>query len=310
MELLIAGIAILVQAAFTGSETSLVRANWIRVSTWAGENRAWAKTARALLARREFAVISTLVGNNLCIVIASGLAERFVVHELGPSYTILSILVVTLVSLFLGDFLPKSIAQAFPETWLCALAPVLRVAERVLLPLNWTLARMSGVRPQQSAGFSLSRSDFLFALRGRNRLGEANSRLHGIVGRLLDFPQVKIGDVMTPLDRVVAVPETVSYESLVALIRTHRFSRYPLYRGERENIVGVVHVRDLLQMPERVVRKPVFVAMDARALEVMNLMKDQGEHLAFICDAEHRTVGIVSLEDLLEELVGEIRSEE
>jgi putative hemolysin len=121
---------------------------------------------------------------------------------------------------------------------------------------------------------------------------------------------VKTGDVMTPLDRVEAVPEGITYAELRALIRQNRFTRYPVFRGARQNIVGVQNVRDLLEMPRRIIRKPFFVSARSRAIEVMNLMRVQGEHMAFVRDDAEQVLGIVTLEDLLEELVGEIRSEE
>ena len=308
MELLPVLVAIALQAVFAGAETALVRANWIRLATWADENRPGARAAQHLLARREVAVITTLAATNLFIIVSSSLAERFTIHVFGSGYTLASVLVVTIFALYFAQFLPKSAAQAFPERWLCWTELPVRVTERVLWPLTWLLVRVSGARGSDQ--FTISRRDFVFALRASARAGGTSPRLSGIAARVLDFPNVRTSEVMTPLDRVVAVPDGSTYEELRALIRRNRFTRYPVYRGARDNIVGVQNVRDLLEMPHRIIRKPLFVSAESRAIEVMNLMRERGEHMAFVRRDEGRVLGIVTLEDLLEELVGEIRSEE
>lgn len=308
MEILLVLAAIVLQALFAGTETALVRANWIRLASWADENRPGARAARRLLARREVAVITTLAATNLFIIVSSSLAERFTIHVFGSSYTMASVLVVTVIALYFAQFLPKSAAQAFPERWLCWTELPVRVTEKALWPLTWLLARVSGARGSDQ--FTISRRDFVFALRASARAGATSPRLSGIAARVLDFPEVKTSEVLTPLDRVVAVSEGITYDELRALIRKNRFTRYPVFRGERENIVGVQNVRDLLEMPHRIVRKPFFVSASSRAIEVMNLMRVQGEHMAFVRSDAGRVLGIVTLEDLLEELVGEIRSEE
>jgi len=303
-------LALGLQAFFAASETSLVRTNWVRVFTWATENRLWARRAQALLGRKEMVLITALVGTNLAVVLSSTLAERFVAQTLGTHFTFISVIVVTAASLFFAEFLPKSVAQAWPERLLCLGAPMLQIADRILWPLSRLLAGLSVVRPGSTQQFALSRKDFLFALRDRSGVTPAGRRVSGIVARLLDFPRVEVQDVMTPLARVVAIAEDAPNEQIRRLIREHRFSRYPVYEGSRENIKGVLHFRDLLGPSARRFREPLFIAAQARALEVLNRMKDQGEHFAVVRDQEQRVLGIVTLEDLLEELVGEIRSEE
>jgi putative hemolysin len=134
--------------------------------------------------------------------------------------------------------------------------------------------------------------------------------LSGIAARLLDFPSVVVKDVMTPMARVVLVAEGASETEVRRLVREHRFSRYPVFRDRPDNIVGVLHFRDMLQPCAGRYRRPLFVAPAARALAVMDRMKQEGEHFAMVREEGGPILGIVTLEDLLEELVGEIRSEE
>ena len=310
MELIVALFGILVQAVFSGSETSLVRSNWIRIATWANENRRGPARARKLLDRRELALITTLVGASLLTIAVATVAERFFVHAIGRGGTVVSILVVSSVTLLLGQYLPKAVAQAHPEAWLSLFAPLLQLVEIVFYPLTWLLGRISGSPVGGKTEFTVARRDVVFALRERARFDAGGSRLSGIASRLLDFPKLTVAETMTPSSRVVMVPEDITEPALEQIIRQHSFTRLPVYRSRRNNIVGVIHVRDLLLLSRRTMRKPFFVAQHARAIDVMNQMKDQGEHIAIVHDQNHHCIGMVTLEDLLEELVGEIRSEE
>jgi len=336
VEPLLALIALLLQAVFLGSETSLVRANWIRVSNWAGENRLWAGRARDLLDQKEPSLITTFVGASVFMVILSSLSERFFVHAVGRGGTFVSVFAVSVISLLFAQYLPKAVAQTFPERWLASFAPLLQLARGGFWPLTWLLGRIAGVEPSRKTAFTVTRRDVLFALRESARSditrsssshrsslsARPSSLLRGIAARLLDFPELPVAEVMTPNDRVVAVPEDISQQDLEQVIREHSYTRLPVYRQRRDEVVGVIHVRDLLRkfgdshgfrrltVPNFPVRPPFFVAEKARAIEVMNRMKDQGEHIAIVQDQDHHAVGIVTLEDLLEELVGEIRSEE
>jgi putative hemolysin len=316
VEPILALFALLLQAAFSGSETGLVRANWIRISTWVSENRLWAGRARELLEHKETALITTLVGTNAFMVVISNLSEHYFVHAVGRGGTFISVPVVSLVVLLFAQYLPKTFAQTWPERWLSLFAPLLQLGRIVFWPLTWLLGRLSGAPIGRKSAFKLTRKDVLFALRENARLSVTRPLDHStarplssIAARLLNFPETTVGDVMTPNNRVVAVPESITQAELESVIREHSFTRLPVYRGQPEDVIGVIHVRDLLLLSRREIRKPFFVSEQARAIEVMHHMKDQAEHLAVVQDQNHRTVGIVTLEDLLEELVGEIRSE-
>ena len=120
---------------------------------------------------------------------------------------------------------------------------------------------------------------------------------------------MKVSEVRIPLVQVKAVPHNAGLNDVLAVIKEYGFSRIPVYQGDVANITGVIVAKDLLSAPAWRVRKIPRVAEGDRTMEVLRLMQRHGQHLAVVEDSDHRVTGIVSLEDLLEELVGEIRSE-
>jgi CBS domain containing-hemolysin-like protein len=130
-----------------------------------------------------------------------------------------------------------------------------------------------------------------------------------MVTRLFRFSAMKVSEVRIPLSQVKAVPHDAGLNDVLAVINRHGFSRIPVYQGDLTNITGVIVAKDLLSAPAWRVRKIQRVNENDRAMEVLRLMQRYGEHLAVVENGNHQVIGIVSLEDLLEELVGEIRSE-
>jgi putative hemolysin len=314
MELLLGLLLILASGFFSGSETAVYRANWIRLTNWASRNIAGAKTALQLLDRRETTVVVILVGNNLCVVFATMLFSRFFETRYGPAYATVAIVLVIVLTIILGEYVPKAIAQAYPDRWLRQTVLPLSVSRVVFAPAVLVLTGIARLLAAPVAGagprFALTRQDFLAALRKRDAESGSAPLVTEIVSRLFRFSAMKVSEVGIPLAQVKAVPHDTGLNGVLAVINEHGFSRIPVYQGDVSHITGVIVARDLLSAPAWRVRKIPRVNESDRAMEVLRLMQRRGEHLAVVEDADHRVTGIVSLEDLLEELVGEIRSED
>jgi putative hemolysin len=314
MELLFGFFLVLASGFYSGSETAVYRANWIRLTNWASRNIAGAKTALQLLNRRETTVVVTLVGTNLCVVFATMLFSRFFEIRYGPASTTVAVVLVIVLTIILGEYVPKVIAQAFPDRWLRQTVLPLSVSRVMFAPVVLILSgiarllagRVAGAGPQ----FALTRQDFLAAMRKRDAESGSPRVVTNMVSRLFRFSAMKVSEVCIPLTQVVAVPHDTGLNGLLAVIGQHHFSRIPVYRDDVTNITGVIVAKDLLSAPAWRMRMIPRVTENDRAMDVLRRMQHHGEHLAVVEDAEHRVTGIVSLEDLLEELVGEIRSED
>jgi putative hemolysin len=314
MELLLGFFLILAAGFFSGSETAVYRANWIRLTNWASHNIAGAKTALQLLDRRETTVVVTLVGTNLCVVFATMLFSRFFEIRYGPASTSVAIVLVVVLTIILGDYVPKVIAQAFPDRWLRQTVLPLSVSRVVFAPAVLVVSGIARLLAGRAAGsdprFTLTRQDFVAALRRRDAESGSPRMVTNIVSRLFRFSAIRVSEISIPLAQVKSVPHNAGVNEVLAVISEFGYSRIPVYQGDVANITGVIVTKDLLSAPAWRVRKIPRVNGDDRAMEVLRQMQRRGQHLAVVENADHRVSGIVSLEDLIEELVGEIRSED
>jgi len=321
VELLGLLVLLLLSGFFSASEIAVYRANWIRLSHWVERRRGGARLALKLLSWREPVVIAILVGNNLVNVFASLLAVRFVALTFGPEYAGIAVAVVVVLTILFGEYLPKALAQAHPNHWLALASWPMVVALCLFSPLVLLLGASTrvfaapAVRPGRKP--TLTRKDFLAAMRRRERHAcstpEADCRpgqtSSSIAARLLRFAGMTIGDAAIPVERVQSVAEGAPPEDVRSVVEQFGFSRIPVRRGGPFELVGVIVAKDLLAVEPYRVYRLERVKETARALEVLETMQRRGQHIAAVTDEDGRITGIVTLEDILEELVGEIRSE-
>lgn len=303
-------IAIISQTFFAGSETAYSRANWIRLTTWKKIRptisflRFRVDRTLNLLAHKEEIIIITLIFTNMFVVIASTLFSRFYIVRFGNNYTIFAIIIVVLLSLVIGDFFPKIIAQAFPNYWAIVAQPLLQLFYKILSP----------ILPKTKTEYyhKLSRHDFLYFLKEKKT--EESLAINQIAKALFDFTKITVAEIMIPKERIVAFATNEDLKQIKKIIEKYRFSRYPIYQKNMDNIVAIVHIKDMLTKAGNlkmtdIFRKPYFVRSNEKATLVLKAMRQKGEHLAIVQNEQNQTVGIITLEDLIEEVVGEIRSE-
>lgn len=310
MDLFLGLLFILIQGFFEGTETAIIAANRIRVVNWASEGKGLANLTIKLLDAKEESIIIALIGTNICVVLASFLFTNHFVAKLGPNATALAIGLVTVLSLVFGEFLPKALGQAAPEEIALRTAPIYAFLSQPFRPFRRLFRLKSLSSTKERPHFALTRQDFLAALNAAEKSGNIPERLAGIVANLFSFTETRIRDIMKPLSQVTGVPKGMSKKNLARVIEEHRYSRYPVYRDRPENILGTIHTKDLLLSKGMRLRRPYSVAADDSALAILKSMKEKGEHFALVKNKREKVIGLVTLEDLLEELIGEIRSED
>jgi CBS domain containing-hemolysin-like protein len=293
------------------------RAHWVRLTTWQSHRISGSRLGLRLLVWREPTVVATLVGTNLASVFAAVLFSRFCVEHFGSAYAAVAIVVVVALTLVFGEFLPKAYANARPNQWLRRSSWPLAASLVLFAPAVLVLEGIARVFATPLAParqtFSLTRQDFLSALRQRERTAAdkpAGQPISSLAARLFRFSRMKVSEAQIPIEQVQSVPEDASLTEILSVIERHGFSRIPVYRGQRENVVGAILAKDILAAPVHRVRRLERVAGDTRVMEELGRMQRRGEHMAAVVDKRERVTGIVTLEDILEELVGEIRSED
>ncbi len=321
----IVAACVMVQAFFAASEIALVAADDVKVraATARGEKRA--PILEALLQRRDRLLALVLTSNNLATVIAAAVLTTWL-HRLGPHYSYLAPFILAPITLLLGESLPKLIVLRAPLGFAAFAARPLMLAATALGPLlkfetmlsRW-LRRLAGVAPEVGSVF-LTRQDLALLLRreSNGRGPDADAILPAeqqMISRIFRFTHSEARKAMVPLVRIEAVPDDASLASAAEVARREGFSRLPVFHGRIFDLIGVVHVFDLLEAPD--LSRPVSEAMrpvsyfsESTPLdEILVAMQRTGENLAVVVDEYGGASGILTIEDLLEEIVGEIEDE-
>ena len=317
---------LLVQAFFAASEIALVSADdfKLRAESEAGDARSTA--VGRLLVNRDRLLALTLSGTNLATVVAAVLLTRYL-HLLGPNYDYLAPFILTPVMLLLGESIPKLLALRNPHRYARFVARPLRFLAALFAPLLFVatlmsrmLRRLAGVPPDTESVF-FSRDDLARLMRRRHSDPAAPSHdailpaEQQMISRLFRFSRADARKAMVPLVRVDGVPEETTLAAAIETVRREGFSRIPVFRRRITDIVGVIHVFDLLQAPDLTrpvsdVMRPVSYFPESMPLdEALVAMQRTGENLAVIVDEYGGAAGILALEDLLEEIVGDIEDE-
>ena len=317
---------LLVQAFFAASEIALVSADDLKVRAESERGEKPSRVLDSLLANRDRLLALTLTGVNLATVIAAVLLTSFM-HGAVPHLVYLAPFILTPVTLLLGEAIPKLLTLANPHRVALVAARPLQILAAALAPLlgletllSRLLRRLAGV-PADAASVFLSRDDLARLMRRRH--ADAAAQQHDailpaeqqMISRIFRFSRADARKAMVPLVRVDAVPEETTLAAAIETVRREGFSRIPVFDRRITNIVGVIHVFDLLQAPDLSrpvsdIMRPVSYFPESMPLdEALVAMQRTGENLAVIVDEYGGSAGILTLEDLIEEIVGNIEDE-
>ncbi len=306
-------------AYFSATETAFTSLNSIRMKTWAenGDKRA----ARTLAIAEDFdKVLSTiLIGNNIVNISASTIATVFftkIFFEYGPT---ISTIVVTIVVLIFGEISPKSLAKEFPEKFAMQSTPILRVLIILLAPLNafiglWKKLLAKIIRTSGDNG--ITEEELVGIVNQAESEGGLDEHESDLIRASIEFNDLDVSDIITPRVDLVALDEEATMEEAGALFAESGYSRLPVYHDTIDNIVGVIHQKDYYKSKSRgetmlaLVKSPVvYTTPNTKIFKVLRTLQHSKVHMAVVVDEYGGTEGIVTLEDIIEELVGEIWDE-
>ncbi|MCK9375000.1 MAG: hemolysin family protein [Syntrophobacterales bacterium] len=312
---------LLMEGFFAASELALISANRRRLRHRAEEGYRGAKLALKLLARPEYMMATTLLGAYMLGAVNSILVTAFLLDLLGSRGEILALIILPPVILIFGEIIPKSIGRQQANLLAERLAPALWTASWVIYPITIIFASLSrvilyitGARKTGHLPF-ITREDLRLVVAKSGPEVDLERKERLFIHRILQFSLRTVKEVMVPLIRVVAIPDTLTVGQALEEFRNSRFSRLPVYHRRIDNLIGVVHDFDLLGEggQDRAIRtfmRPVNYVPELKKIDrLLAEMQRQGTHLAVVVDEYGGAVGIVTIEDLLEEIVGEITDE-
>ena len=312
-------IFVILSGFFSASETAYSSASEIRLK--AMEQVGNKAAARALRIIEDYdALLSTiLIGNNIVNIGASSIATVLFVRALGDMGATWSTIVMTVIILIFSEVTPKSIAKEMPERFAMAVGPIMKVLMTLFYPFNklfgWWKALIAKVLGVQSTD-EVTEGEFLTMVEEAESGGGIEKEDTELIHSVLEFNDIEVADIFTPRVDVVAVPLRARPEELEEVFREHEFSRIPVYDEDIDDIVGILHQRDyyeeIVKQEKRLqdVIKPVlFVPPSMKISRVLELLQQKHNHMAVVSDEFGGTDGVITMEDILEELVGEIYDE-
>lgn len=316
--------ALIIEGFFSGSEMALISADKLMLHKQASRGNKGAKLALQLIAKPERVLATTLVGTNICVALQASLTTIYTFKNWGPSYEAYTVLVLSPLVLIFGEILPKTIYQRYAEQLAPRIAPLLQLANWVFLPVTWTLERYTDwlskrIQPIEEMVTGKQKHSHREELRYLLTYGQKETTLktseRRMLKRILDFSKSEAKNALIPLIKVDMVEDTLSVAEALEAFTKFGHSRLPVYHERVDNIVGVLHLFDLfseqdLSKPITLVMQPAQYSPESQQLEhLLFTMQKRGVQMSIVVDEYGGAVGIVTLEDILEEIVGDIHDE-
>ncbi len=313
---------------FSGSETALTAASRARMHQLAKTGDKRARIVSRLIQARERLIGTLLLGNNLVNILASSLATSLLITLFGDAGVAYATLIMTLLVLVFSEVLPKTWAIGDPDRFALAVAPVVRVCVAIFGPpikgieyFVRALLRLFGIEVDESRSALSAREELRGAVDLQHLEGGLVKQERDRLGGLLDLSELEVSDVMVHRTKMETLNASDPAEKLAAEILSSSFTRLPLWRGENDNIIGVIHAKDFLRALSAVdwdvsridvmsvATPPWFVPDTTNLHDQLNAFLKRKVHFAMVVDEYGEVMGLVTLEDILEEIVGDIADE-
>lgn len=312
-------LCLLMEGLFTGSEMVLISADRHRLQERSRRGERGASLALSLLSRPERLLATTLTATNIFVVLSTVIVTSRLLPRFGEWAEWIAVGVVTPLVIVLGEVVPKSYARPRADRLVGSAARVVRVAQAALYPLvsalSW-LARIlsspfGGVAPVRAL---VTREELVLLLQFGRGTSDVEAHERVMVRRVFHFGEKRVADVFRPLAEVVALPEDATCRDAARLAAQSGFSRYPVFRGRIDHVTGFLHVLDTVGSPPDapvlpLLRKALFVPELMPVDELLRTFREASTSFAVVVDEFGGVTGIVTAEDVVEEVVGEIEDE-
>ena len=318
--ILVMVLFLFLEGFLSGSEIAMVAADRKKLSGLARSASRMDRLTLRVLKDPSWFLSTTLVGSNLAEVTNAALVTSILVSAYGSRGDLYAFLILTPFILILGEILPKALFQQKADSWVRRLVPAIWAASILLYPLVWfmskaTLAVSHFLKQEGEVRPLVTREELQLLLREEGERSDINPLEQAMIRRIFRFPTTKVREAMIPLVEVVALEESCTVEEAIASVRRENYSRYPVYRDRVDNIVGILYSLDLLGAEGegkniRPYIRPISFFPETKPVdELLVEMQRSQETLAAVVDEYGGAVGIVTVEDILEEVVGEIEDE-
>ena len=317
-----AALVILVgfSAFFSASETAFSSLNQIRLKSRAEDGDTSAARVLAMAEQYDKLLSTILIGNNIVNIAAASIGTILFTQMLGAERgATMSTIVLTIIVLIFGEVTPKSLAKEMPEKVATAVSPFLVLLMALMTPLTWLFTqwkKLLGHFVHSGEADTITEGELMTMVSEAENDGELTDRESELIRSAIEFDDVEVEEILTPRVDVVAVEDDIPLEELAQTFAESGYSRLPVYHGTIDNIIGVVHEKDFyiarLKKATKIddlVVPTLYTTGSTQISQLLRTLREQHHHLAVVVDEYGGTEGIITLEDILEELVGEIWDE-
>ena len=317
-------LMLLLSAFFSSAETALTTANKIRIQSLAEGGNKRAARVMKVTADMSKMLSAILVGNNIVNISASAVATSLAISIANGGSGLVGAAtgILTLLVLIFGEITPKTVASKYPEALSMAYAGIIGLLVKILTPvviiinaISLLIMKLFRIDVSQT-NIALSSSEIRTIVNVSHENGEIESDAHEVINNMFDFREAQAKYIMIPRIDMTFVSADCTYDELMDIYARDKFTRYPVYQNDTNNVIGIVNMKDLLLIRDTtsfdirsIMREPFFTYEHKNTAELFIKMRDESISMAIVLDEYGDTAGLITLEDLLEEIVGDIHDE-
>ena len=324
IQIVIIVFCIIMSAYFSATETAFTTFNKIRVKTLAEKGDKKAALVLKLSDNYDTLLSTILIGNNIVNILASSLTTLLFVDllaggSLAQWSSALSTIVLTLIILTFGEISPKTVAKKIPESFVLFSAPLINILVYVLFPLTFIFKKLQDLLSKlfkSDDDKGMTEEELISIIEEAEEEGDFDKEESSLIKSAIEFNELEVEEIYTPRIDITALPDTATKEEIASCFAESGYSRIPIYEDDLDNVIGILYYKDFYtvafgtDVPISEIIKPViYVAKTQKVNDLMKELQNKQLHLAVVMDEYGSTAGIVTLEDILEEIVGEIWDE-
>ena len=322
IHIIIIVVCVILSAYFSATETAFSTYNRIRVKNMAEKGNKKAALALKLSDNYDSLISTILIGNNIVNILASAMSTLLFAKIIVDNQDLaaaVSTAVLTIVVLVFGEISPKTMAKNSPEKFVLFSAPIINVVRIILSPFNFIFngwQRLLAKIFKASDDQGMTEEELISIIEEAEEDGDIDKEESDLIKSAIEFGDLEVGDIFTPRIDITALPSSATKEMVAKVFTESGYSRLPVYDESIDNIVGIIYYKDFYthaykaSIPLHEIIKPViYVAITQPVNELMKELQEKQLHMAVVTDEFGSTAGIVTLEDILEEIVGEIWDE-
>ncbi len=320
-DIAVIAVLIIMSAFFSASETAFSSVNKIRLKNYAAQGDKRAAKALKIAENYDKALTAILIGNNIVNIAAASLATIVFSDYLGEGSVGIATVVMTVVVLIFGEIIPKSLAKENAEAFSLSISSFLSGLIFILTPVIAFFVGLKNLvtrltRKSRIESPSVTEEELMYIIEEIEDQGVLEEQESDLVKSALEFDEITVGEILIPRVNVTAVEISQNMEEICQIFRNERYSRLPVYEKTIDSIVGILHHKDFFDIYIRgedtikgIVQKALYISEHKRISEVLHVMQKTKNHMAIVIDQYGGTEGILTLEDIIEELVGDIFDE-